>query len=218
MSDTDLGEIEMDQKALDILSALNNLDGEANTRELRDFLGEMNKGPFHYRLDEYLEPQNLVTTHLPESEPGEFPAMRVSITDVGSEFLEQVDHDTGSDSKITRRVERLEERIETLEQENQSLRETNQELQRAVDQSGVGDMQAELRDMKGQVSSLQDQIRSVRQHPVLAHDGAAGAINAGVILGNTCKKLLEEELGEDRVVEKQEEMQSVLSEDDDLIG
>jgi chaperonin cofactor prefoldin len=218
MSDTDLGDIEMDQKALDILSALSDLDGEANTRELRDFLGEMNKGPFHYRLDEYLEPQELVTTHLPDSQPGEFPAKVVSITEVGSEFLEQVDHDAGSDSKITRRVERLEERIESLERENQSLRETNQELQRAVDQSGVGDIQTELRNMKAQVSNLQDQIQSMNQHPVLAHDGSAGAINAGVILGNTCKKLLEQELGEDRVVEKQEEMQSVLTEDGDLIG
>jgi hypothetical protein len=218
MTDTEIGDIETDQKALDILSALANLDGEANTRELRDFLGEMNKGPFHYRLNEYLEPQELVASRLPESKPGEFPAKVLVLTERGEEYLQHVDHDAGKDSDVTRRVERLEERIESLEREKQELREKNRELQQAIDQSGMGSMDAELRGVKSDITALQDQIQRVQQHPILSHERSAGAINAGLILGNACKKLLEKELGEEIVAQKQNEMQTMLEEDDDLIG
>lgn len=217
MSQLDIDGIEADRKALDILAALRDLEGEANSRELRDFLEDMDRSPFHYRVDKYLEPQELVVTHLPDSEPGEFPAKVLKLTQRGSEYLQAVDHDGGVDSDMTRRVERLEERIDSLEEKNRQLEEQNEELQRALDQSSMGDFGAELDSIRSDINGLSTQIDDVKQHPVIKADNSASAVNLGIILGNTATKLLEDVVGENEVDEMEDEVEASLREQGSLL-
>ena len=212
MDDSEIDEIEIDQLALNVLSALDDLGGEANSREVRDFLGEMQRGVLHYRLDEHLVPQELVTTEVPDSEPGRFPAKILTITDRGKEYLKQVDHDGSTDSDITRRVEQLEGRINSLEQENQQLREQNRELQSALEQSGAGEVADELRGVQDSINSLQDRVRSIEQEPILTEDRVLDALDAAVLAGNTAKLVAQEEFGEERVLESQNELEEMLNE------
>ena len=217
MDDSEIDEIEMDQLALNVLSALDDLGGEANSREVRDFLGEMQRGVLHYRLDEHLVPQELVTTEVPDSEPGRFPAKILTITDRGKEYLKQVDHDGSTDSDITRRVEQLEGRINSLEQENQQLREQNRELQSALEQSGAGEVADELRGLQNSINSLQDRVRKVEQNPVVGDGNAAAVIDAAFIAGNAAQVLLKEEFGESTVENKQEELEQEFVEEGVLL-
>lgn len=208
MSNTDHAEIEVDQKALDILSALSDLDGEANTRELRDFLGEMNKGPFHYRLNEYLEPQELVTTYLPDSEPGEFPAKVVTLTETGVEYIEQVDKDISSDDNVKQRVEYLEERIESfekqielIEKENKNIRERNKDLQ--VSQI--------------QINTIAEKIDDIQEHPVISDDRSTEVVNRNYIIGETCKRILEQKIGESEFAQKQKNVRKNLDQNGSFV-
>jgi hypothetical protein len=212
MGDVDPDEIEMDQEALNILSALVDLEGNANSREVRDYLGEMDNGVFHYRIDEYLKPQDLVTTEMPDSKPGHFPAMEVSITDRGRAFVDEVDHAGGSESTVIRRVDRIEDRIESLEQENQRLKQRNEELKRAVDQTGVGGIEAELSSIKNDLRDVKSRVADVEQHPLVSSNNSTTAVNMGLILSNTSKDLLKETVGEEAVEDMEQQVRQQLDE------
>jgi hypothetical protein len=210
--------IATDELGRQILNALRAEGGRAESTTLRDDLGGVERDRFNYRVREHLKPAGAVKTQEMEDDSHHLPPNELILTDTGREYLEQLENEGDLEQSVANRVEELERRVDDLHRENQELREENNRLQRTIEQSGVGDIEAELRGVKSDITALQDQIQSVQQHPILSFDRSAGAINAGLILGNTCKKLLEQELGEDVVSEKQDELRADLKESGDLLG
>jgi hypothetical protein len=117
----ELEEINLDDRAVSILKTLRDLDGECTTRDVRDAL-DLSRGIVNYRIDEYLEPHNLLIGRNQKIEPGEMRPKELEITDRGMEYLENVEGSEDGDS-IPGRVEELENEVEKLRNENKELRE-----------------------------------------------------------------------------------------------
>ena len=145
------------------------------------------------------------------------PAQILTLTEFGREFLDAVDD--REPVSVEARIEEIESDIESLRRENEQLREENQNLRRAVEQGGVGGggMGGELDSLQAEIDTLQDRLRSVETHPVVASDVSPALIDAGVVLGNTCKKVLESELGEERVEKVRSETSASFEDDGDLL-
>lgn len=115
----ELGEIELDDKAVSILRTLRDLNGSGTTRDIRDAL-DMSRGVVNYRIDEYFEPHGLVNGYIPRSDPGEMPPKQLELTDRGLEYLDTV-ADTTDDDSIPGRIRILENEVEELRNKNEEL-------------------------------------------------------------------------------------------------
>jgi hypothetical protein len=216
MVDPEDEELELDQLAKQILVSLEEIGGESNSRELRGELNGVKHSPFNYRLTTYLEPLGLVETHQPEAKPGDIPPKEITLTESGRDFLENIDGALGNG--VEDRLAWAEEQIDMLKRENQELREKNRELEAALEQAGTTDIQGDLRNIKNRLDSMEDRIGKVEQDPAIQSNITSGLINAGVILGNTSKRLLIEELGEDRVLNIRDQVKAEMEEEGELIS
>lgn len=215
---------DIDTTAVEILQLLYERGGEADASELRDAMDGVSVDSFNYRRREHLVPHGLIETHQPEPyEDGRTPPKELMLTSRGEDYLEEMVELEPSD--LDGRLEQLEQRVEELETANQELRDKNRELEQVVEQMDATAVMNELENVKQDITSARDDIRSlqtrvsdVESHPVVAADKSHTALNVGLTLGNACKKLLEEELGDERVEEKRQTMKTRLSEDGNLIG
>lgn len=225
MSDADpddLDELDIDRIGQQMLSSLDALGGESDSKELREQLEDVAHTPFNYRLTTYLEPLGLVETHQPDATPGDIPPKEITLTDAGKEFIESMSVAAGD--SVGSRLEQLEDRVETLQQENQELREANGELQAAIERQGMGEVAGEIDALRAEVDQLQNQMQAVRSdvntvlnNPVVAEDIAPTIINSSFVLGNTAKVLLENQFDEQRVEKKKSEVQTKLDEKGELL-
>ena len=216
----------LDQLGIDILRALVDHEGEADSTALRKYLGlndDSARSRFNYRVTEYLEPEGLIETHQPEPEPGKYPPKNLMLTEDGRELLE----DLGSESAgngIADRLQRLEEQVDGLRQENQELREENQELKELVKGSDIemvtGRVQ-ELTDdvdrLQGKVSNLQDVLGEINGDPLVGNELAQVNLNTAFILGNALRELMIEEWGEDRVMGMVDQKKTKFEDSGDLL-
>lgn len=220
----ELDELDIDKLGHQMLTALEAVGGESNSKLLRRELEDVEPSSFNYRLTTYLEPLGLVETHQPEVKPGNIPPKEITLTEKGKEFLNETPVG-GDENDLRSRIEHLEDRVETLTQENQELRNTNEELKSALEQQSGGDMVGELErvrsDLNGlesQVSRVESDLNSVQNKAVVDTDIAANLINAAFVQANACKVLLREELTEEEVEQKVTEVKQRLSEKGELIS
>jgi FtsZ-binding cell division protein ZapB len=209
---------DVDEIGVEMLERLSEMGGQADSSELRDAMGGIDPDKFNYRRRKYLVPYGLIETEQPAGETaGPMPAQILTLTDLGREFLDAVaDREPAS---IEGRIENIESEIERLQRENEQLREENQELRRAVEEGGGGGgIGPELQSLQAEVNSLQDRVRSVETHPIVASDTSAAVIDTGLILGNSCKRLLEDVLDEETVEETRLDVKSSFKEEDKLLS
>lgn len=116
----ELEEIDLDDRAVSILRVVRDLDGECTTRDVRDSL-DLSRGIVNYRIDEYLEPHDLLIGRNQKVEPGEMRPKELEITGRGLEYLETATESEDGDS-IPGRIQKLENEVEELRNENKKLK------------------------------------------------------------------------------------------------
>lgn len=226
MSDSKSRLSTLDQLGIDILRALVDHDGEADSTALRKYLGlnsDSARSRFNYRVTEYLEPEGLIETHQPEPKPGKYPPKILMLTEDGRELLEELEPESAG-SGIADRLQRLEEQVDGLRQENQELREENQKLKELVERSDVEmvtgrvqELTGDVDRLQGQMSDLQEALDELNDDPLVSNDLAQVNLNTAFVLGNALRELMVEEWGEDRVMNMIGEKKEKFEESDDLI-
>lgn len=209
MADSDSSLIELDQMCIDILKALEAHDGEANTRQVVGWAGIVVPQKLHYRVDTYLEPEELLTVHQPEGEPGVTPPKEFTLTEHGEEYLEKIG-EKDSARGIAERLERVEQQLDKFKKANQELREENQEL-RESDVSTVVNRVPELTgdvdELQSKVRNLQDALGEIQTHPVIENEGSAAGLDDIIVMANACRRVIESELDNgDELIEEQSEI------------
>jgi len=202
--------IEIDQLGIDILKALVDHDGKADSTALREYLGLDGRSRFNYRISEYLEPEGLIETTQPEPEPGMYPPKIISLTEGGKQYLDELNNDEDASRGIAERLERIEEQVDGLRKENQELREENQEL-RESDVSFVVDRVPELTgdvdELQSTVRNLQEALGEIQTHPVIENENAGPGLNEIIIMANACRRVIESEFEHgDELIEEQSEI------------
>lgn len=216
MSEFDDASEDVDDVGVEILRLLSQRGGQADASELRTGMEGVTPDSFNYRRREHLVPHGLVETFQPEPSPdGRVPAKVLTLTERGEVFLESVIDD--APVTIDERLDQLEEQVGVLSREKQELREENRELREAIERRDAEDVENELELLRNDIDQLQSRLRGVENHPVIASDITLAAINGGTILGNTCKRLFESEIGKQRVEETQVQVKSDLQDDGSLI-
>jgi hypothetical protein len=220
MSDANGELVELDVLGDEILRALVAHGGETKSPKLMEYLGLEVRSRFHYRVEEYLEPQGLVETYQPEGKPGVMPAKELSITDVGEQYVEQLDGDDESRG-IVERLGRLEEQVDGLRSENKKLREENEELKETIRDSGVDtvvgkvpELTSDVDDLQVTVGNLQDALGDIQTHPVIENQEVAVGLNDIIVMANACRRVIESEVedGETLVERESEEVREIAGE------
>jgi chaperonin cofactor prefoldin len=201
-----------------ILATLRDEGGKAESTDLRNDLGGVDRDRFNYRVREHLKPAGAVETQEVDADVTHLPPNELILTDVGREYLQQLDEEDGLERSVSDRVDQLEQRVDDLQRENQELQEQNRELREALERSNAAGLEDELQTFRANIDSLQARVRAVEENPVVASNVAPGAIDTGLILGNTCKKLLEQILDEKTVEQKRVEMKEGFQDDGHLLA
>lgn len=149
---------DLDAKAFDVLEAVYESGGEANTSEIKEYTGIEKNAIIHYRYDR-LEDAGLITTRTGEATGARVPPKVAVLTDEGKEQIAAGLFDS-EDSTIVERMDRLErqfgavvDQFRNVEQEVRQFRydgETDEEV-----------TAAELVDRIEELSELSEQIEEV---------------------------------------------------------
>jgi len=186
----------LDPLCMEMLVAVDQHDGVASTREIRDFIGVDNTTRTNYRIREYLEPMGLVRVMEPEFD---VPPNELHLTDDGKEFLESVDE---SEQEIHRDIgERLgmvEEQLDGLQEQIMQVRESGVSQDSDTEKSAVGS--DEIENLQKQISKIAAEVRDIKQSP-LFDETIQKELDAGLIASGVAKKILIDEFGEDRYLE-----------------
>jgi len=222
---------ELDELAEGILALLDEELGDENdaltTTEIRTQLGleddPSGQDKVGYRVREKLEPEDLVDSFVPDSEPGKWPAKHISLTDRGQEYVDTHDLSQAGVGVDDERLAALEERIETLEAENEQLRE-QVESGGATDETGGGVDTAELeqriadnyddlhdklrkvaniaRPNESQIEDLEDRLDGIEQtvttidsHPLLQDDQGINNVNRALVMSFALQVVLDNQTG-----------------------
>ncbi|SDM93488.1 hypothetical protein SAMN04487949_2901 [Halogranum gelatinilyticum] len=120
---------DLDSKSKDIIWALSQMGGKANTSEIRRYTDIDNTTIINYRLKGKLGPDQfgLVETEQPPMGDGPLPAKIATLTDAGHEFADELYSQSVTDAEsLVKEIERLQNRVDDLESELQAG-ETNSE-------------------------------------------------------------------------------------------
>jgi chaperonin cofactor prefoldin len=210
--------IATDELGRRILATLRDEGGKAESTDLRNDLGGVDRDRFNYRVREHLKPAGAVETQEVDADVTHLPPNELILTDIGRKYLQQLDEEDGLERSVSDRVDQLEQRVDDLQRENQELQEQNRELREALERSNAAGLEDELQTFRANIDSLQARVRAVEENPVVASNVAPGAIDTGLILGNTCKKLLEQILDEKTVEQKRVEMKEGFQDEGHLLA
>jgi len=186
----------LDPLCMEMLVAVDQHDGVASTREIRDFIGVDNTTRTNYRIREYLEPMGLVRVMEPEFDELPVPPNELHLTDDGKEFLESVDE---SEQEIHRDIgERLgmvEEQLDGLQEQIMQVQESGVSQDSDTEKSGVDS--GELEDLQKQISKIAAEVRDIKQSP-LFDETIQEQLDVGLLASAVAKEILIDEFGEDR--------------------
>jgi DNA-binding PadR family transcriptional regulator len=214
---------ELDELAEKILSLLAEESGELTTTEIRDSVGletdDSGSSKVYYRVSKYLEPEGLVESHLPDPEPGKYPAKRISLTDAGEEFVAENDFSEPDTQIADDRLTALEDRIDALEAENERLREqvaesdadggetdgetVDGEMMRELEQrvasleetleaqsDRIGDVGDEIAAVNSRIDSANNDIVALKNYPLIKSPNSIQGINRSLALSSALRELL----------------------------
>ena len=126
--DTDLSQF--DWKTQEILRVIQQQDGAANTAEIRGKTGIEDNNVVLYRLNDKLEPADLVDLHQPDPENSRIQPKVATLTDAGKEAAIRLEDARGDSMDLSDKVEQLEARINTIEMQTEDTDGQEREARR----------------------------------------------------------------------------------------
>jgi DNA-binding PadR family transcriptional regulator len=124
--DADLSQF--DWKTQEILRAIQQQDGAANTAEIRGETGIEDNNVVLYRLNDKLEPAGLVDLHQPDPENSRIQPKVATLTDAGKEAAIRLEGARGDSMDLSDKVEQLEARINTIEMQTEDIDNQEREV------------------------------------------------------------------------------------------
>lgn len=142
---------DLDSKSKDIIWALSQMGGKANTSEIRRYTEIDNTTIINYRLNGKLgtDQFGLVETEQPPQEDGPLPAKIATLTDAGHELADKLYAASVTDAaSLVKEVERLRQRVDELEAE----------------------LEAESTDVDERIDTLRNATVTIRDYLLEEHD------------------------------------------------
>lgn len=164
--------VDLSDDAVRVLAAIQSLDGEGTTSDIRpvvDFDVGDPRRKILYIVDEYLEPAGFVESVQPEGTPGNTPPREISLTESGRSYIESNEDSSKTGGETVTRLAALEDRIDALEAENERLREqlgetesgTTGEAAGGVDEGTIADLEQRMDEFDDDLDELDEMILSV---------------------------------------------------------
>jgi len=148
---------DLDAKAFEVLEAIYESGGEANTSEIKEYTGIEKNAIIHYRYDR-LEEAGLVTTRTGETEGSRVPPKVAELTEEGRERIASGLFDT-EDLTIVERMDRLERQFRAVVDE---YRDVEQEF-RNWRYDEETDEEVDLGDLRDEMESLREEQQRTRE-------------------------------------------------------
>lgn len=150
----------LDWKSTEIIRALDNADGPLTTTELRETTDLEKNRIILYRISEYLEPENLVTTHQPAASGTVVPAKEITLTEAGREVAAEFEAKDNHELTLTDLPEKVQQLSDRLDKTQTEIDRRESRTQSAKDESldelheQVENQQAQLADIAYTVATF----------------------------------------------------------------
>ena len=148
----------LDWKSHEILRAIAENDGKANTTEISALTGIENNDQILYRFRTKLRPAGLVEVTQPEYDGSAIRAKVATLTDAGWEAIDQLDEDSEETPQLSDRLDQLDARFTQIETRLDAL---SNHIQR-IDENNEGHGE-EIEALKAAHNELADAIEGVNQ-------------------------------------------------------
>jgi archaellum component FlaC len=161
---------ELDWKSQEILRALLENEGSANTTELRALTGIDDNNPINYRYNNKLVPRGLVELSQPDSEKNELLPQIASLTSRGEIVAESVIEQRGDSTNIGDAVEEFNARLTRVESQIDRL-DGDSDDDAAADSATVNELQQQVDDLDGKLEALRQSMVRFRDYLNARDDG-----------------------------------------------
>jgi DNA-binding MarR family transcriptional regulator len=157
---------ELDWKSQEILRALLENGGSANTTELRALTGIDNNDPINYRHNNKLVPRGLVELTQPDAGPNQLVAQVATLTPHGEAVAESVIEQRGEETNIGDAVEQFNARLTRVESQIDRL-----DADSDVDPAALNELQEQVDDLDGKLEALYRNMERFRNYLNERDDG-----------------------------------------------
>lgn len=161
---------ELDWKSQEILRALLENEGSANTTELRALTGIDDNNPINYRYNNKLVPRGLVELSQPDSEKNELLPQIASLTSRGEIVAESVIEQRGESTNIGDAVEEFNARLTRVESQIDRL-DTDSSGDSDIDPAALSEIQEQVDDLDGKLEALHRSMKRFRDYLNERDDG-----------------------------------------------
>lgn len=161
---------ELDWKSQEILRALLENGGSANTTELRALTGIDNNDIINYRHNNKLVPRGLVELSYPDAAPNELLAQTVTLTPRGEAVAESVVEQRGESTNIGDAVEEFNARLTRVESQLDRL-DADSDDDATADAAALNEVQEQVDDIDGKLEALRQSMVRFRDYMNERDDG-----------------------------------------------
>lgn len=161
---------ELDWKSQEILRALLENGGSADTTELRALTGIDNNDPINYRHNNKLVPRGLVELTQPDAGPNQLVAQVATLTSRGETVAESVIEQRGEETNIGDAVEQFNARLTRVESQIDRL-DADSDSDSDGDPAVLNELQEQVDDLDGKVEALYRNMKRFRDYLNERDDG-----------------------------------------------
>ena len=161
---------ELDWKSQEILRALLENGGSADTTELRALTGIDNNDPINYRHNNKLVPRGLVELTQPDAGPNQLVAQVATLTSRGETVAESVIEQRGEETNIGDAVEQFNARLTRVESQIDRL-DADSDSESDVDSAVLNELQEQVDDLDGKIEALYRNMKRFRDYLNERDDG-----------------------------------------------
>ena len=161
---------ELDWKSQEILRALLENEGSANTTELRALTGIDDNNPINYRYNNKLVPRGLVELTQPDSEANELLPQVATLTPHGEAVAETVIEHRGEETNIGDAVEEFNARLTRVESQIDRLA-ADSDGDSDTDPAALNELQEQVDDLDGKLEALYRNMKRFRDYLNERDDG-----------------------------------------------